>query len=224
MSPEYAYWDAINLLVAVRITADDAARQMRTAREVLARLGSQLGVVLADEVGMGKTFVARAVATSVALRDSQQRPVVVMVPASLKDKWPRDHALFRERCATDVGSRRLIARGADSAVAFLKLLDSTKQLRTVRARSTTRGSIQALAKGRLCAWAGSTEGRRPCGARCNATSCRATGRHATSRSGGRLRLRPGRLGRCRPRPLWSLRGTGRRSMPCAARRMRSSRG
>jgi SNF2 family DNA or RNA helicase len=76
----------INLFVEGRIQEYAANRQEDTAREILRRLGNQPGLVLADEVGMGKTFVALAVATSVALSDSQRRPVVVMVPPSLKEK------------------------------------------------------------------------------------------------------------------------------------------
>ncbi len=130
MIPDTPYCDAIDLHVKGRITQADAARQTRTAREVLSRLARQPGVVLADEVGMGKTFVALAVAASVALGDDQRRPVVVMVPGSLKDKWPRDFALFRERCATDARTRGLIARSADSAVSFLKLLDDPSDRRS----------------------------------------------------------------------------------------------
>jgi hypothetical protein len=45
-----------------------------------------------------KTFVALAVAVSVALSDEAQRPVVVMVPSSLKEKWPKDFEVFVEKC------------------------------------------------------------------------------------------------------------------------------
>ena len=113
----------IDLHVEGRISADDAARQRATAAELLRRLEDQPGVILADEVGMGKTFVALAVAASVALADRKGRPVVVMVPPSLKDKWPRDFELFREKCLPpDVAARLRCAR-AERAVEFLKLLD-----------------------------------------------------------------------------------------------------
>ena len=46
------------------------ARQEATAREVLVRLRQQPGVVLADEVGMGKTFVALAVAACAVWADA----------------------------------------------------------------------------------------------------------------------------------------------------------
>src|SRR6266545_3030430 len=40
-----------------RIEPDDARRQMRTAAEILKRFEDQPGLILADEVGMGKTYV-----------------------------------------------------------------------------------------------------------------------------------------------------------------------
>jgi superfamily II DNA or RNA helicase len=111
------------LHVEGRISPEDAARQERTAREILKRLRSQPGLVLADEVGMGKTFVALAVAVSVALSNRRKRPVVVMVPPSLKEKWPADFEMFREKCLPrDLADRVKYGR-AERAAEFLKLLD-----------------------------------------------------------------------------------------------------
>ena len=73
-----------------RVSRDDSRRQESAAGEILKRLDRQPGVVLADEVGMGKTFVAMAVAASVILDRPAAGPVVVMVPSSLKYKWPKD--------------------------------------------------------------------------------------------------------------------------------------
>lgn len=98
MTPSFDFNGAINLHVEGRISSEDACRQTNTAVEILRRLRTQPGLILADEVGMGKTFVALAVAVSVALNDHQRRQVVVMVPPSLKEKWPRDLEVFRERC------------------------------------------------------------------------------------------------------------------------------
>ena len=69
-----------------RVSDRDALRQYRTVAEILRRLENQPGVVLADEVGMGKTFVALGVAMVTALADRGRRPVVVMVPSSLHEK------------------------------------------------------------------------------------------------------------------------------------------
>ena len=91
----YPYCADIRLHVKGRISEEDAARQDRTARDILKRLSKQPGLILADEVGMGKTFVALAVAVSVALENRGKRPVVVMVPSSLKDKWPAAYKFLK---------------------------------------------------------------------------------------------------------------------------------
>lgn len=128
-----SYWHPfspmIQLHVSGRISEADARRQQRTAEEILRRFTDQPGLVLADEVGMGKTFVALAVATSVALSDSQKRPVVVMVPPNLKEKWPQDFGVFNARCLPPDTACRVCAASADSAVEFLKLLDDPEERR-----------------------------------------------------------------------------------------------
>lgn len=73
----------------------DQKRQRTEAAEILRRLRSQPGVILADEVGMGKTFVALAIAYNVAIR-SPRGAVIVMVPANLVDKWEQDLKTFCE--------------------------------------------------------------------------------------------------------------------------------
>ena len=49
-----------------RVPAADQDRQRAEVEEILRRFQGKPGVVLADEVGMGKTFVALAVAYSIA--------------------------------------------------------------------------------------------------------------------------------------------------------------
>jgi superfamily II DNA or RNA helicase len=129
MNEWHPFADSIQLHVQDRISETDSRRQERTAQEILRRLADQPGLVLADEVGMGKTFVALAVAASVALSDAQRRPVVVMVPPSLKQKWPRDFSVFAEKCLSAEARQRVRAASADSAVAFLKLLDDPEERR-----------------------------------------------------------------------------------------------
>lgn len=73
----------------------DQKRQRDEVEEILRRLRRQPGVILADEVGMGKTFVALAIAYSVAIR-SPRGPVIVMVPANLVEKWEQDLRTFCE--------------------------------------------------------------------------------------------------------------------------------
>ena len=123
MSHLYPYCDQINLHVSGRITREDAERQEATAREILRRLKDQPGVVLADEVGMGKTFVALAVAVSAALGNQDRMPVVVMVPPSLKNKWPQDLETFRAHCLAPELLEKVSYGVATRAVEFLKLLD-----------------------------------------------------------------------------------------------------
>src|SRR4051812_28002881 len=105
-----------------RVPDTDADRQARTAEEILRRLNDQPGLVLADEVGMGKTYVALAVAVSVVEATKRKHPVVVMVPPSVAEKWPKEWAVFSDRCLPEGHGLRAagpIRRGSD----FLKLLD-----------------------------------------------------------------------------------------------------
>ncbi|MBE0675244.1 MAG: DEAD/DEAH box helicase [Bacteroidales bacterium] len=124
MSLTYKYADFINLYVKGRISLDDARRQMRTAKAILNRINNQPGIILADEVGMGKTFVALAVACSIYSQDSKKRPIIIMVPSSLKEKWPRDFQLFKERCINEKYRDDFSCIIADRAEGFLKLLDN----------------------------------------------------------------------------------------------------
>lgn len=129
MSERYAFAEGINLHVEGRIKPEDAARQARTARSILQRLRDQPGLILADEVGMGKTFVSLAVAISVALHDEQKRPVVVMVPSSLKEKWPRDFDLFMDKCIAKELAGQLRCGRAERGIEFLKMLDDPPERR-----------------------------------------------------------------------------------------------
>lgn len=116
----------VDLEVAGRISSPDARRQEATAEEILGRLEHRPGVILADEVGMGKTFVALAVAAHAAWGDRGRNPVVVMVPSSLRDKWPRDFRVFKSKCLNVANAGKwdeLEASSADEGVEFLKLLD-----------------------------------------------------------------------------------------------------
>jgi hypothetical protein len=106
-----------------RISRADADRQRRTAAEILRRFDRQPGVVLADEVGLGKTYVALAVAASVATDPSAHGPVVVMVPPSVGHKWPREWETFREKCLKDGPEIRATEQTVRSGSEFLKLLD-----------------------------------------------------------------------------------------------------
>ena len=107
--------------IEVRALPTRRAEVEATAREILRRLEAQPGLILADEVGMGKTFVALAVAASVALH--RKHPVVVMVPPALKEKWPRDLTVFTEKCLEPDLHAKLSYGFAERATQFFKLLD-----------------------------------------------------------------------------------------------------
>src|ERR1039458_7869317 len=112
-----------------RISDSDALRQLRTVAEILRRLKDQPGIVLADEVGMGKTFVALGVAMMAALSDRKKRPVVVMVPSSLHEKWPRDFDVFKSRCIKHAEDKILRMESADSGLDFFRILDKETKKR-----------------------------------------------------------------------------------------------
>lgn len=119
-----------------QIPEADQDRQRREVEELLRRLQTQPGVILADEVGMGKTFVALAVACCVA-KNSGRGPVVIMTPPNLIDKWVQDLNKF---CELYLDSKEAVDRNkpedgklrkrtslrygtARHSVDFLKLMD-----------------------------------------------------------------------------------------------------
>jgi ERCC4-related helicase len=120
----------------------DQRRQRAEVDEILRRLRKQPGVILADEVGMGKTFVALAVAYSIAAQSSRLG-VVVMVPPHLIDKWEQDLTTFCERYLENrhpvrrdkADPRSLTASGcvrygvARHSIELMKLLDDPPRLR-----------------------------------------------------------------------------------------------
>lgn len=110
------------------IKAADAERQAATATEILRRFDERPGVILADEVGMGKTFVALAVAASVIEATGRRHPVVVMVPRSVGEKWPTEWEKFARRLGPGP-ELRATAEPVRSAADFLKLLDDPENRR-----------------------------------------------------------------------------------------------
>ena len=123
-----------------RVPEADQIRQRTEVETILSRLRSQPGVILADEVGMGKTYVALSVAFSIATQ-SPRGPVVVMVPANLVGKWEKDLKTF---CELYVPSRTPVMRNgtagpkglkhlrygvARHSVDFLKFLDDDRSQR-----------------------------------------------------------------------------------------------
>lgn len=125
--------------LVARLPEADQLRQRNEAVEILKRFRTQPGVVLADEVGMGKTFVALAVAYSVAVH-SPKGPVIIMAPANLVDKWERDWKTFAELYLPDrmlvnrneapckaVNGRKVVRYAvARHSIKLLKLLDDSR--------------------------------------------------------------------------------------------------
>ena len=123
-----------------RIGAKDASRQTASINHILRAFCGPANErrelqMLADEVGMGKTFVALGVAYALlsALRDNTEsfdspefnncyRCVLVITPAgsaTLADKWERDGEAFLTRCSRDQKKSEWFRT---------KLIESTDQL------------------------------------------------------------------------------------------------
>ena len=123
-----------------RLPEADQLRQRKEIDVLLSRLRVQPGVILADEVGMGKTFVALGVAFSIATQNPRG-PVVIMAPANLVGKWERDLKTFcelylptRVPVPHDANQRKMgpkyLRYGiAKHSVEFLKLLDDDRRYR-----------------------------------------------------------------------------------------------
>lgn len=112
----------------------DQRRQRAEVIEILNRLHQQPGVILADEVGMGKTFVALAVACCIA-KQSNRGPVVIMTPPALLEKWVSDLRTF---CELYLPAERVVNRSDPET--------TTAQLRRQRTLrfGTARNSVELL--------------------------------------------------------------------------------
>ena len=112
------------------IGSDDASRQKHTAIAILDKLRNQPGVILADEVGMGKTYVALAVVASVldAERKSGQ-PIVIMVPTGLAQKWQNEWMQFKTKCTSENAFDWVREGEAKNPGEFFKLLDDPQSIR-----------------------------------------------------------------------------------------------
>ena len=121
-----------------RIQPEDAARQTKTAADILRGLSDRPGVLLSDEVGMGKTYVALAVAASVIIATKgQQGPVVIMVPGRLRRKWQREWEQFKRHCVLEGELDWIRDTYAHSPTDFFKLLDDNEKDRNQLVFTTT---------------------------------------------------------------------------------------
>ncbi|MGV9747784.1 helicase-related protein [Rhodococcus zopfii] len=110
--------------------AEDWARQRRAAGDILERLDTQEGVVLADQVGMGKTYVALAVAVSEILRTARPGQVVVFAPPRVAAKWVDEWGKFRESLLVDGPEIRCVPEPIRSGEGFLEALDAPAKTRS----------------------------------------------------------------------------------------------
>ena len=94
MSFNYKFHDDIDLFVKGRITEHDALRQERTAKEILKRIKEQPGLILADEVGMGKTIQALAVCALLWRFNPDARILVLSPNHSVADNWVNEYKTF----------------------------------------------------------------------------------------------------------------------------------
>lgn len=108
---------------------EDWTRQRNTAADILQRLQTQEGVILADQVGMGKTYVALAVAISQILSTPELGQIVIFVPAAVADKWVREWRKFSESLLEPGTGVRCVDQPVRSGEAFLKKLDDSPEYR-----------------------------------------------------------------------------------------------
>lgn len=101
---------------------EDWRRQRRTADAILKRFDDQEGVILADQVGMGKTYVALAVAASEILDRPDDSQVVILVPPRVAQKWVEEANAFASSLVTGA-ELRCVKHPIRSGEAFLKALD-----------------------------------------------------------------------------------------------------
>lgn len=134
-------WDkSIELGGSPMIAEADSKRQDVTAQHLVSTLNNQPGIILADEVGLGKTFVALAVAASIATSTQRRRPVIVMVPPALTQKWPQEWKTFAEYCLPRNTNLRATEHTIDRPAEFLRLFDDD---------TATRKHIAFVAQGAL---------------------------------------------------------------------------
>jgi hypothetical protein len=86
----------------------EAYRQELTACRVLELLSRDRGAVIADDVGMGKTYEALAVASLALARGTHHRVVVVTPRPPVRRKWEKDLAQFATCNIVDAETRRML--------------------------------------------------------------------------------------------------------------------
>ena len=90
------------------ISASDVERQEDTVIGALDKLDNRPGIVLADEVGMGKTYEALGIAAAMRHANPRSRIVVITPGPDLNQKWFEEFIRFKEMF--DFGSAIVAAR------------------------------------------------------------------------------------------------------------------
>ena len=113
--------------------------QTRSARRALAALDRFGGVLLADAVGSGKTYVALAVAAVL------RRTAVCLVPASLVRQWT--DVAGRLGVPVEIGTHQLASRGRLPEVrANLVIIDESHHFRNPRTRRYRHTALWLLGR------------------------------------------------------------------------------
>lgn len=101
LSTDRLQWLRLNL---DNVPEEDVKRQKRTVRAILNRLYSKNsvpGVILADEVGMGKTYVALSVAAALFKNSKRIPKIIVLAPSNqMKEVWAERWDTLRNRQKT----------------------------------------------------------------------------------------------------------------------------
>jgi Type III restriction enzyme, res subunit len=100
------------------IPAGDVERQEETVLRAFEMLDERPGIVLADEVGMGKTYEAPGIAAAIRKRRRRSRIVVVTPGPDLNAKWFSEFSRFRE--LYDFGPRVVAARKLSEFVELVR--------------------------------------------------------------------------------------------------------
>lgn len=95
-----------------RVLANDAKRQEATRRLILAKFAKLPGVILCDEVGMGKTYVALGVIAEYLCRYPRSRVLVLTPSSDLTEKWIQDLGRFSaENVSSQIARRMRLPQG-----------------------------------------------------------------------------------------------------------------
>lgn len=95
------------------VSRANADRQKATMERILDKLRDQPGVVLCDEVGMGKTYVALGVIANYLSRYGGSRVLILTPSEDLAQKWRQDLARFRSVNVSKAVESRMSTRSGE---------------------------------------------------------------------------------------------------------------